>query len=732
MTVRNPQGSVNKSGGASQPPRSTTSGSRPGTGNRRGGGASQPPRSTTGGSHQRPGNRRGGGYWLPVTIAVGAMIAVVGVVYTANEDVRYRVDDFTGRRSGAPASPTETPIDIERKVQAAVATAQAPSSPAPDVRATTEAAIASTVEALLPTPTGEVAPLAVASTSTPAPTLTAPPAPTHTSSPTATPVPATATPTPTPTSTATPTVTPSPTPTPAATPTATPTNTPTPTPEPRVVLVLKGDATIDGYWSDGTADVTVSATLRNDGDLRVDAAQTITATCTPAADGCNQELILDLPDGHRPATAKFTVRAPMGITTVIFHYGASEPMTLDIDVPERILGVDRDLWECYADRPTEGFALGAHNDWTAGCGGWGKPTVEKWLNDVPVKVWATGHPDYIAVLENILLELSPILNLEFVWVDAEEEADFRAFVGVSRSEADSLGVRDPFYVDEAWGFASANVNRGEATSGYMVVWDTDLTDLTSRVDAIRGVTIHEALHALGPIYHRVPLGHSSRPLSVMEVAKPGAFIPRERQLLALNSHPLVRPEMSMDDVRELIVLTEELLDYSLIASEAAPDDPLDLIRRAYVELERAESAGFRLSGGWTGDRTCNRQPFGVRRGPVVMSIGEFSLTGDWPVLDPELVHLDFGTSRFLIRRDDGEWLHWWLSPEGAWEMVYREAVNTPSSYWLWNGKLLATLRSVLWDGSPEDISVEETADGNLRLQDHSGPLVRAHVGVGTY
>ena len=413
----------------------------------------------------------------------------------------------------------------------------------------------------------------------------------------------------------------------------------------------------------------------------------------------------------------------MGITTVIFHYGASEPLTLDVDVPERILGSrPRPLGVLQPTGRLKASLWERHNDWTAGCGGWGKPTVEKWLNDVPVKVWATGHPDYIAVLETVLLELAPILDLEFVWVDAEEEADFRAFVGVSRSEADSLGVRDPFYVDEAWGFASANVNRGEATSGYMVVWDTDLTDLTSRVDAIRGVTIHEALHALGPIYHRVPLGHSSRPLSVMEVAKPGAFIPRERQLLALNSHPLVRPGMSMDDVRELIVLTEELLDYSLIASEAAPDDPLDLIRRAYVELERAESAGFRLSGGWTGDRTCNRQPFGVRRGPVVMSIGEFSLTSDWPVLDPELVHLDFGTSRFLIRRDDGEWLHWWLSPEGAWEMVYREAVNTPSSYWLWNGKLLATLRSVLWDGSPEDISVEETADGNLRLQitlDHS-------------
>ena len=411
----------------------------------------------------------------------------------------------------------------------------------------------------------------------------------------------------------------------------------------------------------------------------------------------------------------------MGTTTMTFDYGADDPLALNVEVPERILGVDRDLWQCYADRPPEGFALGAHNDWMAGCGGWGKPTVEKWLNDVPVKVWATGQPDYIAVLETILSELSPILTLEFEWVDAEEDADFKAFVGVSRSEADSLGVSDPFYANEAWGFASANVNLGEATSGYMVVWHTDLAGLESRIDAIRAVTIHEALHALGPIAHRVPLGHSSRPLSVMEVAKLGVLSPRERQLLEINSHPLVRPVMTMDAVHQLLVFTDELLDYPLIDSETASDDPLDLIRRAYVELEKAGSASFRLSGGWGGDGTCN-QPFGVRGGAIEMSIGDFSLTGDWPDLDPALVHLDFQTSRFLIRRKDGEWLHWWLSPRGAWEMVYREAVVAASSYWLWNGKLLTTLRSVLWDGASEDISVEETADGNLRFQvtlDHS-------------
>ena len=641
----------------------------------------------------------------------------VVVVVTATPTPEERVDDKLARevasRTPSPAANTPTPLPTSTPAPTNTPTLQPTDAPAP-TSTPTPLPIDTPIPISTPTPVPN---------STSMPTNTPTPIPTSTPTPTNTPAPI---PTNTPMPTNTPTSLPTDTPVPTNTPTPVPTDTPIPTntPVPVVKLVLNAESTVVGYWSEGTADVEVTATLRNDGTLRFDRAREITATCIAENEEsrrCREELTLALPDGFAPASGSFTLRLPMGTTTLAFDYGQDEALTLDIDVPERILGVDRDLWECYADRPPEGFALGPHNDWMAGCGGWGKPTVEKWLNDVPVKVWATGHPDYIAVLETILSELSPILNLEFEWVDAEEEADFKAFVGVSRSEADSLGVSDPFYVEEAWGFASANVNLGEATSGDIVVWHTDLTDLTSRVDAIRAVTIHEALHALVPIGHRVPLGHSSRPLSVMEVAKLGVLSPRGRELLEINSHPLVRPGMSMDDVRKLIVLTEELLDYSLIESEAAPDDPLDLVLRAYVEMERAGSASFRLSGGWTGDRTCNR-PFGVGRGPIGMSIGDFSLTGDWPDLDPALVHLDFGTSRFLIKREDGEWLHWWLSPEGAWEMVYRETVDTASSYWLWNGKLLTTLRSVLWDGSSEDISVEETADGHLRLQvtlDHS-------------
>ena len=163
---------------------------------------------------------------------------------------------------------------------------------------------------------------------------------------------------------------------------------------------------------------------------------------------------------------------------------------------------------------------------------------------------------------------------------------------------------------------------------------------------------------------------------------------------------------------EVIVLTDELLDYPVVESDAAPLDPLDLVWRAYIALEEAGSASYRLSGGWT-DRACN-YTFGVRRGPIELSIGDFRPIKD----DPAQISLDFHTSQFYIAfsRKDAEWLHWQLSPGGTWEKVEREIVVDASSYWLWNGRLHRTIRSVLMDGSPEDISVDETADGNLRLQ----------------
>ena len=621
------------------------------------------------------------------------MIAVVAVVYNTNDDVRSQVDDFIDRLGGASTSATETPIDIERQVRAAGATAQAPSNPTPDVQATTEAAIASTVESLLPTPTAEPVPIAGASTPIRSPKATAPPAPT---------------------SAALPTATVTPTPTPTATPTSTP--TPTPKPEPRVELVLEAAAVIDGYWSDGTANVTISATLRNDGDLQVDAPQTIAASCTPATEAfedCRREITLTLPDGHRPASTDFTIRAPMGVTTVTFRYGEDKPLTLDVDVPERILGVARDLWECYNHRPPGGVEI--DGDRRDGCGGWGSPTVEKWLNDVPVKVWATGDATYIAVLETVLTELAPVLDLQFEWVDSEEQADFRAYVGEPRSRAPELGFdRDKKWVDY-WGFAGANVNRGEATSGYIVIWDIGVAESRSPIDSIRSVTFHEALHAV------VPIGHSTRPTSIMGGSGLNQPSPRDLDLIRLNSHRLVRPGMTMEQVRQLIVLDDELLDAPQARVESR--EPPDLIWRAYVALAEADSASFRLSGGWI-ERHCGLT-FGVRRGPIELKIGDFRPLAD----DSALIYLNLQPAQYFARYSSevGEHLLWQLSADGTWQRVERQVVADASSYWLWEGKLLRTLRSLIMDGVPHDATVEEADDGNIVVKATLAPATHVNM-----
>ena len=260
-----------------------------------------------------------------------------------------------------------------------------------------------------------------------------------------------------------------------------------------------------------------------------------------------------------------------------------------------------------------------------------------------------------------------------------------------------------------WGFASANVNAGEATSGYFVIWDIGVAAFRSPIDSIRSVTIHEALHAL------VPIGHSTRPASIMGgsgLNRPG---PRDLELIRLNSHRLVRPGMTMEELRQIIVLDDELLDAPRAASEQR--EPLDLIWRAYVTLAEADSASFRLSGGWI-DRHCGLT-FGVRRGPIEMKIGDFTPLRD----DSALIDLNLQPAQFFIRYspEDNEWRHWQLSADGTWQEVERQVLVDATSWWLWNGKLLRTLRSLLMDGVPEDAVVEETADGNITVQATLGP-----------
>ena len=490
---------------------------------------------------------------------------------------------------------------------------------------------------------------------------------------------------------------------------------PTPTPAPRVELVLAATSEIEGYWSDGSGNVTVSVTLRNDGLLQHDAPTSVDVGCIPALAECRQEMVLTLPDGYAAAASAFTMRAPLGTTIVTFGYG-NEERQLDVVVQERVLGVDRDLWECYSHRSDVPVMVEGESLFS--CSGWEVPGVVKWLNDAPIKVWANddGNPVYIAILKTVLGELSSLMDLEFEWVESEEAADLLAHAGIPKSLAPDLGFAR---LTEYGGIGSASVRSGEIISGEFVVWERD-TDTARDLAQIRSITLHEALHSLAA------LSHSTRPGSIVGRSGLTKLSPRDAGLLRLNSHRLLLPGMSMQEVRDVIVLEDELLD--AVHTSVPSSAPIDLIWRAYVGLAEAGSATFQLSGGWL-DHDCN-YTFGRRRGPITILFGDFGLFKN----DPAQVYLDIHTARFYVAysRNQHRWLHWEQQPDGAWVQVDRAVVDDATYWWLWSGKLHKTLRSLIIDGIPPDASVTETDAGQFVVRVAVTPATHPALLVGEH
>ena len=426
-----------------------------------------------------------------------------------------------------------------------------------------------------PAPTPTAAPVATpinapgqTSTSTSTPASTPITAPNLTPTPTPTPTPTSA-PTPTAAPASTPIPTPGPTlmppPTSAPTPTATPAPTPitTPTPIPTVDLVLDSEATVTGYWSDGSANVEVTASLHNEGGLRLDRPAEITVTCrrnSEALDGCRERMILELADGLGPASGVLTLRVPAGHLSLAVAYGGDGATVLDVDVPERIVGVDRDVWACFSDsrdpkalRPEKIF----------GCAAWYSTEVpiQKWAQASPVKVWASGSESFNVAFKETLNYLGQIMTLDFEWVSTEAEADFAADIG----SADICLYR----ADACASIGGAN-EMGELDRSSIRLIDTweavEFHELPeSKRNHIRHLFLHESIHALAS------MGHRTEPGSIMT----GGYLigsglsPMDERILQLHGNPLVKPWMAMAEIEPLIVFNDELVDPQFDAELAA-------------------------------------------------------------------------------------------------------------------------------------------------------------------
>ena len=459
-------------------------------------------------------------------------------------------------------------------------------------------------------------------------------------------------------------------------------------PQPEIAIAAGVGARVLGYWSDGTADVEVTATISNHGTHALEGSQIVRIECH-GPDGqndpdCTAEGEVTLGDGFGPGYFKSKLRAQMGQPFAIsLAVNGAPSSSISFTAPERILGVNRYTWDCYSARPAYS---NRSQTLPLGCGGWTADRVHKWWQDRPVKVWSTGRSEYRQVLNDVLEEFSPLLNLEFEHVAEEKDADLRAYVGLPSSTALEIGQGETCARSGGCGGWSVDGTTGVIYAGLISAWHFESAAAPEQF--IKAIA-HEVLHAM------IGIGHRPTPDALM-----GEPISRgDAVLIHLNSHPLVIPGMSMEQVRGVIVLNDELLD-------PAPITPYELIWRTAATFQQAGSARFELTGQLTGDR-CRLGPIG----PAQYETSGYQHSGS------QLARLLTDDHEYWLV--DGEYYSW---QDGSWTPYLQRHVEIESGWSHQRTDPLALLHAAAAWGGRETFTIAANADGRILLVAPSVPV----------
>ena len=430
----------------------------------------------------------------------------------------------------------------------------------------------------------------------------------------------------------------------------------------------------------------------------MDRAVEIAVTCSRNGEpenGCSEQISVSLPNGYGPATGALTLRVAAGELSLEFAYGERGVTVLVIDVPERIVGVDRDVWECFSGTPA--FTAVTPEE-RVGCAGWfsAEVPIQKWDQTSPVRVWASGPETFIGVFENVLDNLGQVLGLEFEWVPTESEAEFVADIGYTLEGG-------AYYCspNEAGCATIGDANEmGELEGSEIRIKDTwggatfhELPEPSQNF--LESVITHESIHTLSSMNHR------TEPDSIMNnnsLRRLELSVMDER-LLRLHGHPLVKPGMAMPEIETLIVFNDELIDTQFDADLAK----WKLVSNAYGELRQAESATFRVRSSLPG---CN-EAFGW---------------ADYTVFDLEghsfaWLGIDDGSDRFYVYDGRRSAHEHWRRTQGGWSQVtsrqYADA--TPG----WRSELTdphAMIEDVLRYAHWADADLVTGSDGLVTLE----------------
>ena len=449
-----------------------------------------------------------------------------------------------------------------------------------------------------------------------------------------------------------------------------------------------------GYWSDGTANVNVSVTALNSGVGAFTDTAEVSYTCAGAGIGdevSTGKFEFVLPNGIAPVTESITLRSSPGTVECRFISAEQGTENADHEIPAKIVGVSREVWECYSDQ-----TINRHGD--IGCAAWMDETVVKWDSSDPISYWVTGDPKYVEFFESTLNRLAPILGMTFENALDEESADVKAWVGMRPEDAPSR-LSSGNCVDAGGCASRRSDGSGTVTDAWIGVWtvDTDWVTRTGLVDRlIEHISLHELLHALAPFRHR------DDPLSAVNNINAPDWLeldPLEEALIRLNNNPLVEPGMTMIEVRELVVLRDEVIDGNTAFAEVKPTG-LEMLKQAYSDLQNANSARWRLEGGWQGGgcdfsfgrATFTAANFGVWSGEI------------WSFISgsDRIYSLDRGDEQWS--REGGEWVK--DDPE-LWEGTdWREGFSSVHQL----------LVDALYFADEQDIRSSTVIDGEITLR----------------
>ena len=449
--------------------------------------------------------------------------------------------------------------------------------------------------------------------------------------------------------------------------------------EPDLVWTLSKIATpeVATYWSDGSANVDLDLTFVNNG---TNEPQLVVVECSlddVTVDGCGAEFSVEKETDVYPTVIKRTLRLPSGETNLAISYGATEPKSISTTVPERITGIERDVWDCFSDTSNidDDFEQDDQDsDEGVGCAGWDREHVTKWPVGEAIKLWSYGDAYYLKILDEVLQDATSFLNLEIERVATENEAQLKVYAGVVRENADSTGMD---CVDSAGCARTWVADDGRITASTVAIWSNRFENEKQRDTVIRSTTLHELLHAFTNMQHR---HHDRSSIMSYEALNYTTIDGMDRGLFALHAHPLVEPGMSFDEIRDLIVFADELNDPPEPVELSAPS----LLRRTHAALMDAESFSFEVRGGWPGCQ--GNHDFGWAQLEAANLLPYAAL---WR-------HFHDGNDRYYYVGNLHDWgeSEWWLRRGRNWNDVNVQRVTDATTFRGGFSSLLQTLADI--------------------------------------